>query len=732
MMGMHLRRDLTRALLVALAVTGLPATAQAVGPASTGAGQATSTVATDPAPAARVGGARSRAESQDADPPYSLDQTFRLSSLPGAERTIYLDFDGHLVSGTRWNSEKGLPATTYAGLGGRTDSATFTEAEQVLVQQVWQRVADDFAPFAVNVTTADPGEAALVRTAADDQAFGMRVLFSSATDARTAICGDCAGAAHVQVFDVEDSAAQSPVWVFPDAFAGHTALPDRLAQTASHELGHTLGLSHDGRGEAEYDPGHGYWSPLMGLSSGRPLTQWSSGDFPGATDQEDDLAVIAATGLPLRADDHGDSPGTTTTAVTSGRSADGVIGTAADRDVVKIVTTCESTLSAAAAPATGGNLDLRLRLLDRGSSVRAIGVQTTVGSESTVSGLGARLGSGSLPAGAWFVEVDGDAVVVGPAPAGGSSPRSAYGSLGAWTMTVTATCTNGSAPPGEPTVVGLAPVVPGVLVGTWSAAPDGPAADAYRVQLFDVHGSVAGPFDIQVGSRTATTSATTAGGSYQFGGLDPSTLHAFRVQALVDGRVSPSSAATGRTLPAAVVRLGATRVTPTSFTVYWTAPPGSGADVTGYVLTVNGRHRLHPATTRRIPLTGLAPGGTYDVAVRAATHRGNGPPVSFRLRIPPATAPGALTGIRAVPGPDGPPRTLTVHWGPAPDGGAAIQGYRVVAHRVGSTERVIRLAPPWARSQSLELGRGTWMVDVQAYNRVGFGPASRTGTLSPR
>ena len=42
-----------------------------------------------------------------------LGQTFLLHSKPGSQRTIYLDFDGHSVSGTVWNDKHGLAAGTY-------------------------------------------------------------------------------------------------------------------------------------------------------------------------------------------------------------------------------------------------------------------------------------------------------------------------------------------------------------------------------------------------------------------------------------------------------------------------------------------------------------------------------------------------------------------------------------------------------------------------------------------
>ena len=47
-------------------------------------------------------------------PAAPLAKTFDLHSNPGAQRTIFLDFDGHTVSGTEWNSD-GLTARFYPG-----------------------------------------------------------------------------------------------------------------------------------------------------------------------------------------------------------------------------------------------------------------------------------------------------------------------------------------------------------------------------------------------------------------------------------------------------------------------------------------------------------------------------------------------------------------------------------------------------------------------------------------
>ena len=85
-----------------------------------------------------------------------------------------------------------------------------------------------------------------------------------------------------------------------------------VAQAASHEAGHTLGLHHDGTQTAPYYAGTSAWGPIMGSSRNRAVSQFSQGEYAGANNTQDDFAVIQANGLPLRADDHGSSTSTAT------------------------------------------------------------------------------------------------------------------------------------------------------------------------------------------------------------------------------------------------------------------------------------------------------------------------------------------------------------------------------------------------------------------------------------
>src|SRR5205085_11932623 len=51
---------------------------------------------------------------------------------------------------------------------------------------------------------------------------------------------------------------------------------------------------------------------IMGVGYYQPLTQWSKGEYAGANNLQDDYAVMQSNGLPLRADDHGDTAATAT------------------------------------------------------------------------------------------------------------------------------------------------------------------------------------------------------------------------------------------------------------------------------------------------------------------------------------------------------------------------------------------------------------------------------------
>jgi PKD repeat protein len=300
-------------------------------------------------------------ESASADAaPFPLDQTFQLHSNPGASRVIYLDFDGHVTSGTPWNSSYAAGQDIVSEpFSLDSDPWSFNDQERERIQYILFRVAEDFLPYDVDVTTEDPGTEALRRSGAADQYYGTRVVISPTRDWLGMNAG---GIAYIGSFSWS---SDTPCFAFSTALANSEKY---IAEAVSHEVGHTLGLYHDGKTDGtEYYQGHGDWAPIMGVGYYRPVTQWSQGEYEGANNTEDDLARMQNYGISYRADDHGDSSATASTlSVEAGvnASGSGIIERNTDRDVHTFLTGT-GTVSFQIDPApVGPNLDVLAEIYD--------------------------------------------------------------------------------------------------------------------------------------------------------------------------------------------------------------------------------------------------------------------------------------------------------------------------------------------------------------------------------
>lgn len=424
--------------------------------------------------------------------PAAAEDALTLHSRPGSPLTLYLDFDGFEVADTVWSQSYG--EHTAAAYSMDSDPA-FNGTELARITGVWQRVAEDYAPLDVDVTTEDPGDAAISRTSVADTEYGTRVVITGSDD----IYSDCScgGIAYIGVFDLTSSHAYfQPAWVFTDGVGTGSKT---IAEAASHEAGHNLGLRHDGTASNSYYTGQGAWAPIMGVGYYKPLSQWSRGEYTGANNTEDDLAVISNNGPPA-IDDDGDvldiAPGVTTGEITS------------PGDVDEFRFTATGTTTITVDPLSpGGDLDVALGIFnDDGTRVLLVDPLSAFVTSDSATGLAAS-STLSLPTGVYTARVDG--VGQGSALATGYSD---YGSLGRYTLTLatttpllvhgppggtvglpysaTLTASGGQAPYTFEMVSGALP--PGLTLDTSGAlagAPTAPGVHTFGVRVTDDTGN---------------------------------------------------------------------------------------------------------------------------------------------------------------------------------------------------------------------------------------------------
>jgi hypothetical protein len=336
----------------------------------------------------------------------SRSQVTDLNSYPSASAVILLDFNGHAVSGTMWNTNGSFNCNS----SGLSDAS---------IIQIFNRVAEDYRPFNINITTNE--------TKYNSAPYNkrMRVVITTSNEWYGSGAG---GVAYINSFTWGDN---TPCFVF-SALLGYSV--KNVAEAASHEAGHTLGLRHQSSYDAncvkisDYNWGYGIgeigWAPIMGAGYNQNMTLWHNGpNSLGCGVIQDDLSVItkAANGFGYRTDDHTDAYPTATSLTfnSSGQATiSGVIEKTDDKDLFKITIPLFARLQLNVIP--DNDLDLQVDILD--GSYAYIGTYNPRDLLSTVIDT-------FVNAGIYYVRIDGKGNIYAPE----------YGSLGSYSLQATYT-----------------------------------------------------------------------------------------------------------------------------------------------------------------------------------------------------------------------------------------------------------------------------------------------------
>ncbi len=335
-----------------------------------------------------------------------------LNSYPAATPTtptILLDFDGITITGSTWNILAPVIACDAATLN--TDQIT----------EVFNRVAEDYRPFKVNITTDE------TKFNAAPVTKRMRVVLTISSS----WYGN--GAGGVSFINSFSTADDDPCFVFTALLNNNVK---RIAEAASHEAGHTLGMYHQSKYDAncnyvsDYNAGTGIgeigWAPIMGVGYYQNFTVWHNGPNPyGCTQIQNDLDMItaAANGIDYRTDDHSSAfnQATNTNFSNNHFTSSGIIERNTDQDLFKFTlpTTGRFVLSAVPYNVGTGNagsdLDLQVTLFNSSQTL------LNVFNPGTLLSL---VIDSVLNTGTYYLRVEGK----------GNAYASAYASLGSYSM----------------------------------------------------------------------------------------------------------------------------------------------------------------------------------------------------------------------------------------------------------------------------------------------------------
>jgi len=335
----------------------------------------------------------------------SQAQVPAMSSYPSASAVIFLDFDGHTVDGTGWN----YSGPIFCAPSGMNNTQIST---------MFNRIAEDYRPFNVNVTTDS------TKYLAAPINKRMRVIVTTTSS----WYGNAGGVAFVGSFTWGDD---TPCFVFSALLAYNEKY---VAEAISHEAGHTLGLYHQASytncvKTTDYNGGTGTgeisWAPIMGVGYYKNMTLWHNGANPyGCSSLQNDLGVITTNnGFGYRTDDYTNSINQAGSIAFTNQQfvMSGVVETSTDVDLVKFSMPVTARFILDAIPYNvgtgnaGSDVDLQVTLYDsRKTAIRTFNPGTLLSSviDTTLSN------------GNWYIQVEGK----------GNAYALDYASLGSYSL----------------------------------------------------------------------------------------------------------------------------------------------------------------------------------------------------------------------------------------------------------------------------------------------------------
>ncbi|MDB6074389.1 MAG: hypothetical protein JWO89_2029, partial [Verrucomicrobiaceae bacterium] len=533
-------------------------------------------------------------------------------SRPGARGVLYLDFDGETVTDTKWNGGVTVFAAPAVVAG-----AAITAAQ---IADICKRVAEDFSPYNVTVTN-DPS---LYAAAPVGERMHCIITPTSAwyptSVGGITFTGSYRGPAGGAF------SSTIPCWVF------NSSSTSTIALTCSHELGHALGLSHDGTAGASYYAGHDTgatsWGPIMGAPYGKAVTQWNNGTYPGANNNEDDLIVlentVAQAGFMLGfvADEAGGTSGSAAMlATTSPVTKTGLVNLSGEQDWYQF-SSLGGPISFSLTPAAvDPDVDTLLQLYGPAGVAAGPGgapppadlLATSAISPSSLSSTLSFNIPSTVNGGPFYLAISGK----GRAPVAASSSKpavigySSYGSVGTYTLTG-----NYVPVPASPTITVQPTPVTNANQGTKvtlsvTVVSNSPVTYKWKKNGVDMPGKTAGTLvftSVQIADDATYTVEVKNGAAMNNTKLsDPAVLNVYHKPAIV-AKLTPS--------PSTVVAGNNA-----TFAVTVTDPGKDGPNVTNYVWKKNnvvipvGTNASAGTATLTLPTVDFYAGGSYTCTV---------------------------------------------------------------------------------------------------------------------